>query len=185
MVKNNKYGIHRFDFLTNLGVLYLIIAGLFVVPLCTAFVVIIINGMMDFKYAILFISAATFILFIYFLARFSKKVLEKIGSDGLYARREVEKNLSRGGPFQISLFNGLLTVNYGRRSYNDTLSLPLEPHAPKSLPPAASPENDHNGSEIISHLKELSELNHHGVIDDEELEVIKTHLIRKCEAANS
>jgi len=184
MAKNTTFGLRRLDFLANLGLFYLIISGLFIIPLCAAFVVVIINGIMDFKYAILFTTVLVLVILLFFLARLSKRVLERMAADGRYARRQVGKNLARREPVQISLLGGLVTVSYGERHHPEALPLPLESHAPLSLPLASAAENDHNGSDIIHHLKELSELNHQGIIDDEEFQAIKTRLIQACEAAN-
>ena len=105
--------------MSNLGLFYIIIIALFAVPLMGTFVVVLIKGVLDFRYLILAGGIITLSLIIFFGARFIIRTIKGIKKDGISIFQDTQNT---GKPVQIDMLNGLITFSYGRgRENNDNL----------------------------------------------------------------
>ncbi len=176
MAKKNDYMKRQMDILSSLGLFYIILMALFAVPVMGAFVVVIIKGVVDFRYAIIFCGALIFIIILFYLVKLSRAILGKIRQDGLTAKQDAKDKVSRGEPVQISVFNGLITFSYGGQTYPNALPGQWKNQDTALLPHMK--ENQNQVSDVVTQLKELSELKNQGVINEDEFQAIKTKLIK-------
>lgn len=180
MQEKNDYMKRQLDILSNLGMFYLIIIGLFAIPLCAAFVVVIINGVMDLKHLIMGIAIPAMIIIFLLAVRFARKLFLRLRSDGMSTYNDAARSMNRGEPVQISLLNGLVTFSYGRDRHAGALPYHAGPDNPLLLPeqPSASlPQS----VDIVSGLKDLAELKDQGIIDEAEFKTLKARLITEPE----
>ncbi|MCP4348305.1 MAG: SHOCT domain-containing protein [Desulfobacterales bacterium] len=176
MAKKNDYVKRQVDILSSLGLFYIILIALFSVPLMGAFVVVIIKGVVDFRYAIMFGGALIFIIILFYLVKLFRAMFAKIRQDGLTAKQGAKNKAARGEPVQISVFNGLITFTYGGQNYPNALPGQWKNQGAALLPHME--ENQNQVSDVVTRLKELSELKNQGVINEDEFQTIKTKLIR-------
>ncbi len=176
MAKKNDYVKRQVDILSSLGLFYIILIALFAVPLMGAFVVVIIKGVVDFRYGIMFGGALIFIIILFYLVKLFRAMFSKIRQDGLTAKQDAKNKAARGEPVQISVFNGLITFTYGGQTYQNALPGQWKKQGAELLP--YMEENQNQISDVITQLKELSELKNQGVINEDEFQTIKTKLIR-------
>lgn len=174
--EKREYWKRQTDMLSSIGLFYLIIVGLFAIPLLGAFVVVLIKGLIDFRYAIYLGGFLIFLAVAYFLARWALGTYRKIKSDGMHAAGYARDRMGRGEPVQLSIFNGLVTFSYGGAKYMNALPH-NRPEAGGVLPPPA-PEQP---PDVITKLKDLSELKEKGVIDEKEFQKIKMKLLADSE----
>lgn len=165
--------------MSSLGLFYIIIIALFAIPLLGAFVVVLIQGVMDFRYLILGVGIILLGLVIFYFGKWTFRFFGKVRRDGFLALGDARNRTRHGEPVEIDLFNGLLTFSYGGRK------------APSALPPAADPprlitdtsEPPHTKTDPVRQLRELSALQEEGVIDADEFQRLKAALIRHyCES---
>jgi hypothetical protein len=71
--------------LSSVGLFYLIIVALFAIPLLATFVVFLIQGVFDLRYAILIVGALISVLLIYYIGKFFYRLVRKIIQDGAMA----------------------------------------------------------------------------------------------------
>ena len=158
--------------MSNLGLFYIIIIALFAVPLMGTFVVVLIKGVLDFRYLILAGGIITLSLIIFFGARFIIRTIKGIKKDGISAFHDAQNT---GKPVQIDMLNGLITFSYGREN-NDKLIQ----HQEKVLLLSDSLSKPKT-SDTIQKIKELSEMKNQEMINEEEFQILKQNLIREFE----
>ncbi len=188
MTNKNTYIKSQMNILSSLGLFYMIIITLFAVPLMGAFVIVIIQGVIDFKYAIIFGSALLLITAIFYLIKFFREASGKIRGDGSNVMQGVKSQLVNGTPVQVSIFNGLISFTYGKSISpgSDMNLLPsgsMNTHNSPRLISCAN-ENQNHSMDVITRLKELSKLKKQGMINEDEFQVIKKNLIEDSSNAN-
>lgn len=172
MNDKDNYWKRQVYFMSNLGIFYILIIALFAVPLVGTFVVVIIQGVIDFRYAILTGGVIGFVIACYYLCKGAIRLYRRFRRDGEQALREMQTNARTGTPAQLSLFNGFLTFSYGGDASHSQPALP--PQERRDLigytpePPRPDP---------IGQLRMLNDLKAQGVIDAAEFELIKKRVI--------
>jgi len=164
--------------LSSLGLFYLIIIALFAVPLLASFVVVLIKGVVDVRYAILIGGGILVMVAVGFLIRLVLNIFRKFREDGVAARKHAKGRMRRGEPVEISIFNGLLTFSYGGKGSPSGGALSYDENAQVLLLPEKT-GGQHSGSDIVSRLKQLSELKNQGIVNEEEFQTIKAKLIQE------
>jgi hypothetical protein len=172
MAGKRDYLKRQTDILASLGLFYLIIIALFAVPLLGAFVVVLIQGVIDLRYAIIVGGGLAFILILALLIRWVRSRVNRIRRDGAAAGGAVRDGLSQGAPVQVSVLNGLLTLTYGGRQPGGPpmIDAGTDPDRPLLPHPDAAPD-------VITQLKELNALKEAGIISETEFETLKKRLI--------
>lgn len=172
--KKNDYLKHQAYMLSSLGLFYIILIGLFAIPLLAAFVVVLIKGVIDMRYAILYGGIAIALLAAFFLIRYALRSYRRVRADGFHTGRTVRENMNRGEPVQISVFKGLLTFTYGGGRHHGGGPMPhsLEGPSPAGLLPEAPSPPD-----VVTQLKELSALKNDGIVSESEFQRIKDRLL--------
>ena len=165
--------------MSSLGLFYIIIIALFAIPLLGAFVVVLIQGVMDFRFLILGGGILLLGLAIFYLGKWIFRVLGKIRRDGFLALGDARDRARQGEPVEIDFFNGLLTFSYGGR--RSPSALPHTGDPPRLITEASDPS--HAKTDPVRQLRELSALKEEGVIDPDEFQRLKAALIRHfCES---
>lgn len=174
MSEEKPYIKRQADILSQVGLFYLLIIAFFAVPLLGAFVIVLIRGVVDFRYAILLGGVVLLGIALFWLVQFFRKVFWKIRQDGAGTHREMREKMRRGEQVQISVFNGLISLSYG----GSPTALP-SPENTGLTPPLLPHETEQHAQkpDLIGQLKELSELRQQGVIDEDEFQKIKARLI--------
>ncbi len=177
MKEKDHYVKRQVNTLANIGLFYLIIIALFAIPLLGVFVVVLIKGVLDLKYAIMCGGGVLFVVCIAFLIRFSVRLSRKIKQDGLSANSDLKQNMARGEPIQISIFNGLLSLSYGGSGNNNTRALPYKTNQKvvPLIPETAVSSVESHGT--INQLKTLSDLKNQDIINEDEFQILKEKLI--------
>lgn len=173
--KNDEYLKRQTYMLSSIGLFYIIIIGLFAIPLLAAFVVVLIQGLVDLKYAIIYGGIAISVLAAFLLVRYLLKFYRRIRTDGIQTSRAVRKKMTRGEPVQISVFKGLLTFTYGGRHYG---AGPLPPSIEGPAPAGFLPEPT-QPPDVVTQLRELSALKNDGIVSENEFQQIKARLIQE------
>jgi hypothetical protein len=151
---------------------YIILIALFAVPLMGAFVVILIKGVMDFRFLILGVGIVITALAIYYCAKFVYRLVQKIKQDGFFAFQEARRQAGEGAPVQIGLFGGLLTMTIGGPDVSPQSSaVPLLPDFTQGSPNVQI--------DPLERLQKLSDMKAGGVIDQEEFHLLKKKLIQE------
>lgn len=161
--------------MSSLGLFYIIIIALFAVPLMGTFVVVLIKGVLDFRYLILGSGIIGLSLIIFYGGKFIFRACHRVKKDGIIALQDANKQAVRTGePVQIGLFNGLVTFSYGR-GYNKSIcsqdQIYLLPDS-QEIPKTAT-------FDIIQKIKDLSEMKKQGIIDEDEFQKLKHNLIQE------
>ncbi len=169
----SDYMKRQMDFMSSLGIFYILILALFGVPLMGAFVVILIKGVIDFRYVIFGLGIIGTALFIYFGIKFLIKFIQRIRKDGLNAFTSAQNSAARGESVRIDIFGGLITFSYGNRPENN---LPALSHNEKLL--LADGRNSSCLKDPIDRLKELSNLKKDGIIDNDEFKALKNNIMK-------
>lgn len=164
--------------LSNLGLFYIILIALFAVPLMGAFVVVIIKGVLDFRYAIMLAGALIVIVLFYYAVKLSRHIIRKIKEDGLFAGKAMKEQMGKGEPLQISMLGGLITFSYGGQAPNDRNLLTDGENNTVDLLPY-DVEKESQPSDVINKIKELHEMKDMGIIDDDEFKQLKSKLIQE------
>lgn len=172
--ERSEYMDRQIYIMSSIGIFYIIMIALFAIPLLGAFVVVLIKGVMDFKVIILAGGIVAMSLILFYTGKLSFRAWRKFKEGGFRFGQDVNDLVKRGEPFQIGLFHGLLTVNYG--SAKEMKSLPSQEAEEIALLPAP-PEPVRQEPDVIGKLRELSELRAQGIIDEEEFAQLKKKLI--------
>ncbi len=162
--------------LSSVGLFYLIIVALFAIPLLATFVVVLIQGVFDFRYVIISIGAVLIVLAVFFTARFFYRLFRKIRQDGALAVKQAREMADRGESIQLQLLGGLFSFSYGGNGRKNDHGL-LQNHPPAALIEDMR-ENQPNDQDPIHRLKELSLLKDQGIIDEHEFQKLKEKLIQ-------
>ncbi|QTA83180.1 Uncharacterized protein dnl_55760 [Desulfonema limicola] len=160
--------------MTNLGLFYIIIIALFAVPLMGTFVVVLIKGVLDFRYLILAGGIIFTALIIFYGARFIIKAFKRFKKNGIDAFQDAQNQGKTGEPVQIGMFNGLITFSYGRN--NNDKNLVQNQDTVLLLPDASSKSAAYDAMQKI---KELSEMKNQGIISEDEFQLLKQNLIHE------
>ncbi len=172
----SDYVRRQIDLVSSVGLFYLIIVALFAVPLLATFVVVLIKGVLDFRYLILGGGIVVAGLTTYFAGRFCYRLFRRLKKDGAAAIDLAKERANRGETVQLELLGGLFSLSYGGNGgrqgieYREKEVLLLEGSEGTS---AAAAVDD-----SVRKIKELSELKEQGIIDEDEFRKLKEKLIR-------
>lgn len=171
--------------LSNLGLFYIILLALFAVPLMGTFVVVLIKGVLDFRYAIIGSGIIILASAIFFTARFGWRLYRRIRMDGAAAFRDAAGRTERGEPVQLVLFNGLMTLSYGGRRSSPVL-LTAPDHPTPLLPDMSGDAQTSDSSRNpIDQIHSLARLKRDGMIDDNEFIALKKKVFQDlCDEPN-
>lgn len=164
--------------MSNLGLFYVIIIAFFAVPMLGAFVVVGIRGVTDYRHFILFGGALLLTIILLYGIKSVIKMFRKVKADGLAADQDARKKTGYGQPVEISIFNGLLTLNYGGRQRQEKF-LPFA-HENRNQPeflPYMTENKENHPPDPIQRLKALSDLKIQGIITEDEFRLIKAKLL--------
>jgi uncharacterized integral membrane protein len=178
----SEYMKTQFHILSSVGLFYLIIVALFAIPLLATFVVVLIQGVFDFRYVILSVGAIITGILIFYIGKFFYRLTRKIKQDGAMAIHHARARARQGESVQLKFFGGLFSLSYGGNNGNKN----REPIAYYGQPPLLiedMTENRMSFQDPVQQLKELSALKEQGIIDEDEFRKLKETLIRNvCEA---
>ncbi len=180
----SDYMQRQFHMMGNLGLFYIILIALFAIPLMGTFVVVIIKGVLDFRYLILAGGIIITGLAIYFAVKFSLRMFRKIRRDGLFALREAQEQTNQGQSVQIGLMGGLLTLSYGGQNsaqHQDKSPLLLPEEQGESFFPqdvSVSEPETVPPKDPLKKIRELSDMKSEGIIDEAEFCMLKKKLIQ-------
>lgn len=179
MKKNARsdYMQRQMHILSSIGLFYLIIIALFGIPLLATFVVVLMQGVFDFRYVILGAGVIIAGLTIYYLGRFGHRLFQKIRRDGVMAISQARERASRGETVQLQLLGGLFSLSYAGTGAN-TLpeSLSYGGRSPALIEDMRKEQAVHH--DPIEQLKDLSALKEKGVINEYEFQRLKEKLIQ-------
>lgn len=172
----SDYMQRQFHMMSSLGLFYIILIALFAVPLMGTFVVVLIKGVLDFRYLILAVGIVGGGLAVYYTGKFFFRVFQKIREDGGAALREAQERARQGQAVQIGLMGGLLTISCGGADKSlsgnrEPLLLPHMTDLPNRKEPASFP------TDPLRQLRELSDMKKEGIIDADEFQALKAKLI--------
>jgi hypothetical protein len=177
----SEYMQRQIHILSSVGLFYLIIVGLFAIPLLATFVVVLIQGVFDFRYVILSLGAIVTALVIYYTGKLCYRLLRKIKEDGAMAIGHARERARRGESVQLQLLGGLFSLSYGGNNNNKNPE-PIVYHGQDALLIEDMKENQTSLHDPVQQLKDLSALKDEGVINEEEFSKLKDTLIRNvCE----
>jgi hypothetical protein len=178
----SEYMQTQLHILSSVGLFYLIIVALFAIPLLATFVVVLIQGVFDFRYAILSVGAIISVLLIYYIGKFFYRLGRKIKQDGAMAIHNARARAKQGESVQLQLFGGLFSLSYGGNNGNKNQE-PIAYHGQTPLLIDNMTESRMSFQDPVQQLKELSALKDQGIIDEAEFRKLKESLIRNaCEA---
>ena len=174
---HGEYMKRQLYMMSNLGLFYVILIALFGIPLFGTFVVVLIKGVLDFRYLILATGIIVLGLAIFYVGRFALRFFRKMRTDGRDAFRDAAGRAGRGQQVQLELFNGLMTFSYGGRRSPAAVSGPggttaLLPDMSSEPLPRNPPQNP------IGQIQSLAQLKNEGVIDEAEFLALKKKLIQ-------
>jgi len=177
----SEYMQRQIHILSSVGLFYLIIVGLFAIPLLATFVVVLIKGVFDFRYVILSVGAIIAVLAIYYTGKLCYRIFKKIKQDGAMAVGHARERARRGESVQLQLLGGLFSLSYGGNNGNKSPEH-IAYHGQDPLLIEDMRENQTSCQDPVQQLKELSALKDQGIIDEEEFRKLKETLIRNvCE----
>jgi hypothetical protein len=166
----SEYMDRQIYIMSSIGIFYVIMIALFAIPLIGTFVVIIIKGVLDFRMVILIGGIVVMGFLVFYMGKFIFRLWQKFKHGGF---SDISDTLRSGQPFQISFLSGLVNISSGNQADMSPKALPYRNSSDTAMLPA--PES--KDADIVSRLKELSELRTQGVIDDEEFILLKKKLI--------
>ncbi len=177
----DEYMQRQIHILSSVGLFYLIIVALFAIPLLATFVVVLIQGVFDFRYVILSVGAVLGVLILYYLCKLCYRLFRKIKQDGTMALGHAKEMAQRGESVQLQLFGGLFSLSYGgNNGGKNRQAISYEGQEPLLIEDIREKQN--SVKDPVEQLKELSALKTQGIIDDEEFRKLKDTLIRNvCE----
>jgi uncharacterized integral membrane protein len=173
----SEYMQNQIHILSSVGLFYLIIIALFAIPLLATFVVVLIQGVFDFRYVILSVGAIVAGLAIFYTIKLCYRLVRKIRQDGAMAMGHARERARRGESVQLKLLGGLFSLSYGGNNGNN-IPKPITCNEQDPLLIEDMGENRTSFQDPVQQLKELSELKELGIIDEEEFRKLKQTLIR-------
>jgi hypothetical protein len=178
----SEYMRTQFHILSSVGLFYLIIVALFAIPLLATFVVVLIQGVFDFRYVILSVGAIITVLLIFYISKLFYRLARKIKQDGAMAVHHARDKARQGESVQLQLFGGLFSLSFGGNNGNkdrETIAYQGQPRLLiENMTESRMPFQD-----PVQQLKELSALKDQGIIDEDEFRKLKETLIRNvCES---
>lgn len=174
---SGEYMQRQMYMMGNLGLFWLILVAMFAVPLLGAFVVVLIKGVIDFRYLILTVGIIVFSLIVYFACKAIFRLILQIRQDGFFSFREAQRRSRMGEQVQLTFLGGLFSLSMG--SPGNAQALLPSGTAPLSLPgrPEGAPPSD-----PVRQLKDLQVLHEDGIVDSDEFEVLKRTIIQQAAA---
>jgi len=177
----SEYMQRQIHILSSVGLFYLIIIAMFAIPLLATFVVVLIQGVFDFRYVILSVGALIVGIAIYYACKLCYRLFRKIKQDGALAVGHARERARRGESVQLQLLGGLFSLSYGGNNGNKSPE-PIAYHGQDPLLIEDMRENQTFFQDPVQQLKELSALKDQGIINEEEFHKLKETLIRNvCE----
>lgn len=174
---SGEYMQRQMYMMGNLGLFWLILVAMFAVPLLGTFVVVLIKGVIDFRYLILIAGIVVFSLIVYFACKAIFQLFRQIRQDGFFSFREAQRRSRMGEQVQLTCLGGLFSISMGSPGNGET-RLPSAT-APLSLPgrPDDTPLPD-----PVRQLKDLQALHEDGIVDSDEFEALKKTIIQQATA---
>ena len=176
-IMKTDYMRRQVDLMSSVGLFYIIIVALFAVPLLATFVVVLIKGVLDFRYLILGGGIVVSGLALYLAGRFFYRLYKRVKADGASAIRLAKDRAERGESVQLQLLGGLFSLSYGANG-NGRDAIAYAENGPLLLEGSTGIADDGATADPIGKLRELSELKEQGIIDDEEFRKLKEKLIK-------
>jgi hypothetical protein len=173
----SEYMQRQIHILSSVGLFYLIIIALFGIPLLAAFVVVLIQGVFDFRYVIIGAGAIGIGLAIYYTIRLCCRLFRKIRQDGALAIGRAKERASCGESVQLQLLGGLFSLSYGGNGGGKNPDMITDGSQTTALIEDMREDRFLN-QDPIWRLKELSALKTQGIIDEHEFQKLKEKLIR-------
>lgn len=173
MEPKEGYWRRQFHLFSSIGIFYVIIFALFGIPLLGAFVVVLIKGAMDMRYAIITVGCIIVGLGLWLMFKAGKRLFARIRKNSVMAGEQVREGLLLGQPMEISVLNGVVKFSCGPKP-----DLPLPAISAVSrplLPDAATPPD--TVVDIVDHLDRIAALHRSGVISEAEFSVLKSRLM--------
>jgi hypothetical protein len=158
--------------LSSIGLFYILILAFFAIPLLGTFVVILIQGAIDFRYLILAIGCLGFIGLIVFIVKAARTLVKTMQPEGIIVSEDVRRHLLSGKPVEISFMKGLFTFKSGKPTSHEPIA--LTDSSPILLPHETGKDSV---SYVLDQLRDLSELKQSGAIDADEYNQLKTMII--------
>lgn len=168
-----EYMKRQFYMMSNLGLFYIILIALFGIPLLGTFVVVLIKGVLDFRYLILASGILAGGLILFFTAKLGLRLFRRMRADAGTAFRDAADRADRGQPVRLEFFNGLMSVSCGGRHPRTVLP---GPGGPAGLLPDLTGEAPRSA---FDRLQALVQMKKEGVIDEDEFTALKKKLIQE------
>lgn len=171
----------QFYILGNIGLFYLILLSMLAIPLLGTFVVVLIQGVHDFRHIILGLGLVAAALLLYFTGRFFIRFLLKLREDGLTSFRDANRQARDGaGKVQIDICRGLISFTVNAHGSEGTAPQLLEDKPPLALPAAPGDINSSHVSDPVRQIRDLQELLMSGAINKNEFEDLKAVIVRQA-----
>ena len=174
---HGEYLKRQLYMMSNLGLFYVILIALFGIPLFGTFVVVLIKGVLDFRYLILATGIIVLGLTIFYVGKFAVRFFRKMRVDGTDAFRDAAGRAGRGQQVQLELFNGLMTFSCGGRRSPAALPGPGGTTALLS-DMSSKPILQNPPQNPLEQIQALAQLRNEGVIDEAEFLALKKKLIQ-------
>lgn len=169
-----EYMKRQLYMMSNLGLFYVILIALFGIPLLGTFVVVLIKGVLDFRYLILASGILLGGLILFFTAKLGLRLYRRMRADAGSAFRDAADRADRGQPVQLEFFNGLMSLSCGGRHPRSVLP---GPDGPAGLLPDMTGEAPPRSA--FDRLQALVEMRKEGAIDADEFTALKKKLIQE------
>ncbi len=169
-----EYMKRQLYMMSNLGLFYVILIALFGIPLLGTFVVVLIKGVLDFRYLILASGILLGGLVLFFTGKLGLRLFRRMRADGGAAFRDAAGRAGRGQQVQIELFNGLMSFSCGGRRHPEAL---MGPGGPAALLPDMTGEPPSRNA--FDQLQALVRMKKEGAIDADEFLALKRKLIQE------
>jgi hypothetical protein len=168
----------QFYMMSNLGLFYIILIALFGIPLLATCVVVLIQGVLDFRLLILGVGIVVIGITIFISGRWLMRLMRKIRTDGLFSFREARRRAETGEQVQIEFLGGLVSLSMGGGRAAPAL-LTMD-GASCALPAPDDPGSGNGGPDPVRQLQGLQRLHQDGIIDETELHTLKKRIIARA-----
>jgi hypothetical protein len=160
----------------SLGVFFLILPALMLIPVMASVVVILIKGIMDIRYVIIIGGGLLLAVFVIWLIRWAIVMARRFRKNSGEMQAHVEKHMDYSDAAEISVLGGLFKIRYGGKKRNS--SLPEPNGNPGRFLQLAHTTGD-GSIDVVAQLQTLTKLKNAGEIDYEEYRILKHQLIHR------
>jgi len=165
--------LSRKHILTQLGIFYLLIISLMVIPLLATFVVVLIKGIIDMQYVIIVGGGLLAAAFVFWLIKAAIRFIRRLRSNNDQMEDHIHKKMDAGDAVEVSVLGGLFKIQYKGKKSLEGQSPDIGYKSPLMLTHTTS-----DGTiDVVAQLQTLSALKNAGEIDEAEYNTIKNQLI--------